>query len=164
MSVGKPVPKIDTAAIPVEAINIYPEEYAYVVSGREKQRISDVVGLTQFGVNRVRLKPGATSSLRHWHEIEDEMIYVLEGEVTLVEEDGESLLRAGDAAAFKAKVRNGHHLVNKSDQDVVFLEIGTRAAWERSTYVDIDLMLERDQQGRRFLHKSGEPYAPAGND
>lgn len=152
------MPKIDIAKVPVEARNIYPDEFAKVVAGRERQRIGEAAGLTQFGVNICRLKPGAASSLRHWHRMEDEMVYVLEGEVVLVEDDGETVLRPGDAAGFKANVANGHHLVNKSTRDAVFLEIGTRAPWERSTYTDVDLVLERDQSGRRFMRKSGRPY------
>ena len=115
-------------------------------------------GSTQFGVNLTRLKPGAASALRHWHEQEDEFIYVLEGELVLVEDDGEMLLKPGDCAGFKAGVANGHQLVNKSQRDAVYLEIGTRAAAERGHYPDVDLVLERDEHGMRFLHKSGEPY------
>jgi uncharacterized cupin superfamily protein len=152
------MPKIDLARVPVEVRNIYPEEFAKVVAGRARQRVGDAAGLTQFGVNICRLKPGAASSLRHWHREEDELIYVIEGEVTLVEEGGETLLRPGDFAGFKANVPNGHCLVNKSARDITFLEIGTRAPSERSTYADVDLVLERDRSGRRFLRKSGVPY------
>jgi uncharacterized cupin superfamily protein len=153
------MPKIDLAKVPVEARNIYPEEFAKVVAGRERQRIGDAAGLTQFGVNVCRLKPGAASSLRHWHREEDELVYVLEGEVVLVEDGGETILKEGDAAGFKANAPNGHCLVNRGSRDTVFLEIGTRAPAERSTYADVDLVLERDSSGRRFLRKSGEPYA-----
>ena len=153
------MPKIDIAKIPVEARNIYPDEFAKVVAGRERQRLGDVVGLTQFGVNICRLKPGAASSLRHWHREEDELVFMLEGELMLVEDSGETVLRAGEAAGFKANDTNAHCLVNKSGRDAVFLEIGTRAPFERSTYADVDMMLERDKNGRRFLRKSGEPYS-----
>jgi uncharacterized cupin superfamily protein len=154
------MPKIDIGKVPAESRNIYPEEFANVVAGRTRQRIGEAAGLTQFGVNICRLKPGAASSLRHWHREEDELIYVLEGEVVLVEDGGETVLRPGDAAGFKANVANGHTFVNKSSRDAVFLEIGTKAASERSTYADVDLVLERDAGGRRFLRKSGEPYRP----
>ena len=114
--------------------------------------------MTQFGVNLSRLPPGVASSLRHWHEIEDEMVFMLEGEVVLVEDGGETMLKAGDAAAWKANSGNGHQLINRSNADAVFLEIGTRSVNERTVYVDVDLVQERDANGRRMLHKSGAPY------
>jgi uncharacterized cupin superfamily protein len=98
--------------------------------------------------------------LRHWHENEDEFVYVLEGEIVLIEDAGETVLGPGDCAGFKAGVANGHHLINKSHGDAVYLEIGTRAAVERAHYPDADLVAERDEHGMRFLHKSGEPYPP----
>lgn len=152
------MPKIDIAKVPAEARSIYPEEFSHVVAGRSRQRLGDAVGLSQFGVNICRLKPGAASSLRHWHREEDELIFVLEGEVVLVEDGGETILRPGEAAGFKANVADGHCLVNKSERDAVILEIGSRAPSERSTYADVNLVLERDSSGRRFLRKSGKPY------
>lgn len=152
------MPKIDIASVPVRSGSIYPEPFRRAVDGREKTALGNAAGLTQFGVNLTRLKPGAASALRHWHEQEDEFVYILEGEATLVENEGESLLRAGDAAAFKAGVANGHRLVNKSSRDVLYLEIGTRAPEERAHYPDDDLALVRDANGARFSHKSGEPY------
>jgi uncharacterized cupin superfamily protein len=131
-----------------------------VTDGREKAALGNVAGLTQFGVNLTRLKPGAASALRHWHENEDEFVYVIEGELVLIEDGGETVLRPGDCAGFKAGVPNGHHLVNKSQRDAVYLEIGTRAAAERGHYPDVDLVFERDARGMRFLHRSGEPYPP----
>ena len=113
---------------------------------------------TQFGVNLTRLKPGAASALRHWHEPEDEFIYVLEGELVLFENDGETVLRPGDARASRPASPNGHLLVNRSQRDAVYLEIGTRAATERAHYPDVDCVMERDERGMRFLHRSGEPY------
>jgi uncharacterized cupin superfamily protein len=97
-----------------------------------------VVCLTQFGVNLTRLKPGTAFALRHWHHNEDEFVYILEGELVLIEDDGEVLLRPGDAAGFKAGVPNGHHLINKSQRDAVYLEIGTRAPSDRAQYPDVD--------------------------
>src|SRR5215475_15503207 len=125
------MPKIDLGKVPVDASTAYPQEFRKVVDGREKQKLGNVVGLTQFGVNLTRLRPGAASALRHWHENEDEFVYVLEGEIMLIEDGGETLLKPGDAAGFKAGVANGHHLVNKSQADAVYLEIGTRAPSER---------------------------------
>jgi uncharacterized cupin superfamily protein len=152
------MPKIDIAKAVVRTKGVYPSPYRSVTDGREKAALGNVAGLTQFGVNLTRLKPGAASALRHWHEQEDEFIYVLDGELVLVEDGGETLLGPGDCAGFKAGVSNGHQLVNKSQRDARYLEIGTRAATERAHYPDVDLVLERDENGARFLHKSGEPY------
>ena len=116
-------------------------------------------GLDQFGVNLTTLKPGAASALRHWHEKEDELVYVLNGEVVLVEDGGETPLKAGDAAGFKANVPNGHHLINRSDRDAVYLEIGTRSKHERAEYPDVDMRIVRDDAGARYTHKDGKPYS-----
>src|SRR5215470_284514 len=137
------MPKIDIDRTNVRVTTGYPEEFRHVCHGREKRALGDAVGLTQFGVNLTRLKPGAASALRHWHEAEDELIYVTEGELVLVENEGETALRPGDAAGFKAGVPNGHHLVNRSQHDAVYLEIGTRAARERVHYSDVDLIYEK---------------------
>ena len=155
---GVSMPKIDIAKAVVRTKGVYPQPYRSSTDGREKAALGNVAGLTQFGVNLTRLKPGAASALRHWHEQEDEFIYVLDGELTLIEDGGETLLGPGDCAGFKAGVSNGHQLVNKSQRDARYLEIGTRAATERAHYPDVDLVLERDENGARFLHKSGEPY------
>lgn len=152
------MPKIDIAKAMVRTKGIYPQPYNHVTDGREKAALGNVAGLTQFGVNLTRLKPGAASALRHWHEQEDEFVYVIEGELVLIEDGGETVLRPGDCAGFKAGVANGHHLVNKSTRDALYLEIGTRAASERGHYPDVDLVFERDERGMRFLHRSGEPY------
>lgn len=152
------MPKIDIAKAVVRTTTIYPAEFADATRGREKVALGNLAGLTQFGVNLTRLKPGASSSLRHWHEQEDEFVYVLEGEVALIEDEGETFLRAGDAAGFKAGVANGHCLVNRSNRDALVLEVGTRAANERAHYPDADLKFERDGKSARFFHMSGEPY------
>ena len=114
--------------------------------------------MSQFGVNICTLKPGAASSQRHWHENEDELVYVLEGEVVLCEDAGETVLKAGEAAAWKAGVADGHCIVNRSDRDAVVLEVGSRAAKERAVYSDIDMMVVRDGKDFRYTKKSGEPY------
>jgi uncharacterized cupin superfamily protein len=152
------MPRIDMARVAADAGTIYPDAFKGVVAGREKKKLGDAVGLTQFGVNLTRLKPGAASALRHWHASEDEFVYMLEGELVLEEDGGETLLKPGDAAGFKAGVPNGHRLVNRSAQDALYLEIGTRSPHERATYPDVDLALERDANGARFFRKSGEPY------
>jgi uncharacterized cupin superfamily protein len=154
------MPKIDIGSITPRTGSRYPAPYRDLVAGRERRALGDAAGLTQFGVNLSRLPPGSASSQRHWHEQEDELVYVLDGELVLIEDGGETVLRAGDAAAWKAGAANGHHLINKSQRDAVFLEIGTRAERERAHYPDIDLMAARDAPGAgRYLHKSGEPYA-----
>lgn len=152
------MPKIDIDKAAVRTTSSYPIEFQPVAYGREKRALGDLAGLTQFGVNLTRLKPGAASALRHYHEQEDEFIYVLQGEVFLVENDGEVVLKAGDAAGFKAGVANGHHLVNRSDRDALFLEVGTRAPADRGHYPDVDLVFTRDDKGARFTRRSGEPY------
>src|SRR5947208_14997786 len=113
------MPKIDIAKATVRRRGRYPDPWGAVTEGREKTALGNVAGLTQFGVNLTRLKPGAASALRHWHENEDEFVYVLEGEIALIEDSGETMLKPGDAAGFKAGVSNGHHLVNKSNADAV---------------------------------------------
>jgi uncharacterized cupin superfamily protein len=153
------MPKVDISEAKVRTGTNYPPQFQNVVQGREKSVLGDLVGLTQFGVNLTRLKPGAASALRHWHENEDEFVYVLEGELVLIEDEGETLLRPGDAAGFKAGVANGHHLVNKTQRDAVYLEIGTRAPAERAHYPDVDLEFIRDKDKVQVRHKSGEPYA-----
>jgi uncharacterized cupin superfamily protein len=152
------MPKIDIAKIPNDSSTNYPDPFHRVVIGRERKRLGNAVGLDQFGVNLTTLKPGAASALRHWHEQEDELVYILEGEVVLIEDDGETVLKPGDAAGFKANNGIGHHLVNKSGRDALFLEIGTRSRHERVDYPDVDMMVVRDDKGMRYTHKNGDPY------
>jgi uncharacterized cupin superfamily protein len=152
------MPKIDIDKIPLDTYTGYPEEFRPDVTGRERKRLGNAVGLNQYGVNLCRLKPGAASSQRHWHQNEDEFVYMLEGEVVLAEDGGETTLRPGEAAGWKAGVANGHRLINRTKQDAVFLEIGTRAPREVATYPDIDMRAERDDKGMRYLHKDGRPY------
>ena len=113
------MPKIEIEGIPAQQIASYPKEFASVISGREKQRIGDAAGLTQFGVNITRIKAGSASALRHWHEHEDEFIYMLEGELILRENEGETVLSPGDAAGFKAGSGIAHCLVNRSERDAI---------------------------------------------
>jgi uncharacterized cupin superfamily protein len=152
------MPKIDIASVKVEVSTGYPEPYRSAVAGRLRQRLGNVVDLDQFGVNLTRLKPGAQSAQRHWHTAEDEFVFVVEGTLVLCENEGETVLKAGEAAGFKAGVANGHCLVNRSTQDAVYLEIGTRAAREQAEYPDIDLRVRKDENGVIYMHKSGEPY------
>jgi uncharacterized cupin superfamily protein len=150
------MPKIDIASVKTEVTTNYPEPYRSVVAGRARQRLGNAVSLDQFGVNLTRLKPGAQSAQRH--AAEDEFVFILEGTLVLCENGGETVLRAGDAAGFKASVPNGHCLVNRSTQDAVYLEIGTRAAREQVDYPDIDLRFRKEGNGMTYMRKSGEPY------
>jgi uncharacterized cupin superfamily protein len=152
------MPKIDIANLPVDSRTNYPPPLDKIVAGRSRKRLGKAAGLDQFGVNLTTLKPGAASALRHWHEKEDELVYILAGEVVLIENDGETVLKPGDAAGFKANVPNGHHLINKSDRDAVYLEIGTRSTYERAEYPDLDMLVVRDEQGMRYTHRDGKPY------
>ncbi len=152
------MPKIDIAKVPADTATRYPKPFDEAVVGRSRLRLGNAAGLDQFGVNLCRLKPGAASSQRHWHTQEDELVYVLEGEVVLIEDEGETILKAGDAAAWKAGVANGHVLINRTNRDVLVLEVGTRAPAENAFYSDIDMQIVRDAQGARYLRKNGEPY------
>ena len=152
------MPKIDISKIPDDIATGYPPPYNKVVEGRARKRLARAAGLTQYGVNICTLKPGAASSQRHWHENEDELVFVHEGEVTLCEDDGETILKPGDAAAWKAGVANGHCLINRSNRDAVFIEVGSRAARERAHYSDIDMKVERDDKGMHYTRKNGEPF------
>ena len=152
------MPKIDIEKIAIDTATNYPPPFNKAVEGRSRKRLGRAAGLTQFGVNLCTLKPGAASSQRHWHENEDELVYVLAGEVVLREDDGETVLKPGDAAAWKAGVANGHCLVNRSDRDAVFIEVGSRAPTERAHYSDIDMKVERDGQNMRYTKNNGEPY------
>jgi uncharacterized cupin superfamily protein len=148
------LPKIDLSKAVTRTQSVYPGELGKVTHGREKTVLGNVVGLTQFGVNLTRLKPGAASALRHWHETEDEFVYILEGEATLIDNAGETILKAGECAGFKASDPNGHCVVNKSQSDVLYLEVGTRAATDRYHYPDVDLAGEKTENGVRFWAKS----------
>jgi uncharacterized cupin superfamily protein len=152
------MPKVDIGKIAIDISTGYPPPFNKVVEGRSRKRLGRAAGLTHFGVNICTLKPGAASSQRHWHENEDEFVYVLEGEVVLREDGGETVLKPGDAAAWKAGVPNGHCLINRSDRNAVFIEVGTRASTERAHYSEIDMMVIRDEKGARYTKKNGEPY------
>ena len=153
------MPKIEIAGLPVETGTMYPDPFWKATVGRERKRLGNAIGLSQFGVNLTTLKSGAWSSQRHWHQNEDELIYVLAGELVLCQDAGETILKPGDAAGWKAGATDGHCLINRTDRDAVYLEIGTRAATERATYSDIDMKVDRDERGPAYSRKSnGEPY------
>lgn len=151
--------KIDIAAARTVTGSGYPAPYDEPCRQRKRVRLGDVAGLTQFGINLLRLPPGAWSSQRHWHSAEDEFVYILEGEAVLVSDAGEEVLRAGDCAGFKAGEPDGHQLQNRSNAQVVLLEIGSRSPESDAVdYPDIDLEIRAGT--RSFQHKDGTPYPP----
>ena len=152
------MPKIDIAKLPVDAVTNYPDPFWKPLAGRERKRLGNAVGLSQYGVNLTTLKPGAWSSQRHWHANEDEFVYVLEGEIVLREDHGETVLKPGDAVGWKANGGVGHCLINRTQRDAIYVEVGTRAATETAVYPDIDMRAERDKTGMRYMRKTGEPY------
>jgi uncharacterized cupin superfamily protein len=153
------MPKIDIAKVPADTACLYPDPFWRPIVGRERQRLGNAIGLTQFGVNIATLRPGAWSSQRHWHANEDEFIYVLEGEITLVEDHHtEIVLKPGDTAGWKANSRVGHCLINKTQADARYIEVGTRSPHETAVYPDIDMRAEKDKSGMRYVKKTGEPY------
>ena len=155
------MPKIDIAAAPTRVGTDYPPPHDTLCQGRRRWALGDAVGLEQFGVNLMRLPPGQWSSQRHWHSVEDEFVWVVEGEVVLVENGGETILRAGDCAGFKAGVANGHHLENRSDREAVLLEMGSRRPdQDTCTYADIDMVARAGEEFYR--HKDGTPYPASG--
>jgi len=159
------MPKIDVDKAPSFKGSTYPKPYDEPCRGRAGVRLGVAGGLTQFGVNLATLEPGAWASQRHWHEKEDELVYVLSGELVLVDDDGEVRLKPGDCAAWKAGVHNGHHLINRSSSNEArFLVVGTRDSGDWGEYPDIDLRFNPARYDRAggaggaYSHKDGRPY------
>jgi len=148
--------RLDLSIIPVLTGTGYPEAFAEAVNGRSRQALGEAGGLTQFGVNLVELQPGAASSQRHWHTHDDEFVMVVSGELTLVTDEGETLMRAGDCAAFPAGRPNGHHLINKGWGNALFLAVGPNSPDDRAEYPDIDLAY--DGKTDSYTHRDGTPY------
>jgi len=151
------MPKLDLSSIPVKTGSSYPGKLAEAVKGRAGQALGDAGGLTQYGVNLVRLAPGAASSLRHYHMQQDEFLMITEGVCTLIDDQGAQEMTAGDCATFPAGDENGHHLVNKSDAAAAFLVVGTRTKTETGFYSDIDMMVAVDETGFSYTRKDGSP-------
>jgi len=149
------MPKLDLDSIEQTDRTGYPMPYAAEMGGRLYRRLAPAAGLTDFGASHVVLKPGGISSQRHWHEGEDELVVMLQGEAVLVEDEGETLMRAGDCAAFPKGVPNGHHLINRSGEDCVFIAVGKPAETD-CHYPDVDMHL--DAKSGRFTHKDGSAY------
>lgn len=150
------MPKIDLDAIEPTNRTTYPMPFAAEMGRRHFRRLGPGAGLRDIGISHVVLEPGGVSSQRHWHEGIDEFVVVLEGEAVLIEDDGETILRAGDCAAFPKDVANGHRLVNRGERDCVFLAIDGRLSEGDCHYPDVDL--HWDNAGGRYTHKDGTPY------
>jgi len=151
------MPKIDINSVPAGKGSGYPTPFNVPCAERTRRRLGNAGGLSDFGVNLMTLPPDGWSSQRHWHSDEDEFVYVLEGEVVLIEDDGETVLRAGDCAAFPKGTGNGHHMINRSAVMAVYLEVGSRNPSDLTTCSDIDMM-SANADGR-FVHKDGTPYS-----
>ena len=152
------MPRLDIDSAPLRTGSIYPEPYASQMAGRSSRRLGDLAGLTQFGANIVTLQPGAAGSLRHWHLREDEFAVVLEGELVLVEDTGETLMHPGDCAAWKAGATNGHRFLNRTEAPARFLIVGTKNPDEVATYSDVDMVLRMEGGRARFTHHDGSEW------
>jgi uncharacterized cupin superfamily protein len=150
------MPKIDVKSVPERKGSSYPPPFDEAVKDRIKQGLGNAGGLTDFGVNLTRLPPGTWSSHRHWHSREDEFVFVLAGELTLITDAGEETLRTGDCAGFPKNTPNAHHLVNKTGETAVYLEIGTRTPDDVCSYSDVDMHLDRGKG--TFARKDGTPF------
>jgi uncharacterized cupin superfamily protein len=155
------MPKIHIAGVPARKGSHYPSPFDAPCAERVRQRLGDAGGLTDFGVNLMRLPPGGWSSQRHWHSAEDELVYVLDGELTLVEDGGETVLRAGNCATFPKGSGDGHHLINRSSTTAVYLEVGSRSPADVTVCSDVDMMCAN--ASGRFLRKDGTLYPEPSN-
>ncbi len=151
-------PALDPATVATRGPSDYPAPFRALVAGRERRRLGDALGLTNFGVNLLRLPPGCASSQRHWHSRQDEFVYVVAGEVVLVTDGGEQRLTAGMAAGFPAGKPDGHHLVNCGTGDALLLEVGDRTAGDEVDYSDIDMLVRWVDGEERYVRKDGRPY------
>ena len=150
--------RIDIAAVIPVIGTLYPPPFDAPCRARARIKLGDAAGLTQFGVNLLQLPPGAWSSQRHWHTSSDEFVYVLSGEVVLVTDGGEEVLRAGNAAGFPANDTNGHCLQNRSSTDAQVLEIGIRVAGDIGYYSDVDMVAPAEGKPAIYTHRDGTPY------
>lgn len=149
------MPKVDLDAVEVTNRTGYPPPYDNAVAGRFYRRVGDFAGLADFGASHVVLKPGAASSQRHWHQDEDEMVVIVAGEAVLIEDDGRTTMRPGDLAIFPKGAANGHHFVNESASECVFVAVGRKAASD-CHYPDVDLHLDGPSQ--TYRRKDGTAY------
>jgi uncharacterized cupin superfamily protein len=149
---------MDPASVSPRVGSTYPQPHRDQVAGRSKRELGNALGLSHYGVNLVTLQPGAWSAQRHWHSAEDEFVYVVSGEITLITDAGRQRLTAGMVAGFPAGAADGHHLVNASEATAVYLEVGDRRDDDEVHYPDIDMRLTRASEGRRFVHQDGRPF------
>ena len=156
------MPKLDLSSLTPRTGSSYPEPFASQMQGRSSLRLGEAGGLTQFGANIVILQPGAMSSQRHWHLKEDEFVLMLSGECVMVLDGGETVMRAGDAAAFPAGLADGHHFINRTSEEARFLVVGSKHPDEVCTYSDVDLHLTMDEGAFAYRHKDGTPYPKKG--
>ena len=152
------LPALDPAAVEEVRRSGYPEPYRSLMGERSKKRLSNVCGLTKFGVNLVTLGPGARSALRHWHTLEDEFVYILSGEVVLITDGGEQTLQTGMCAGYPAGSRDGHHMINRTNAPAQYLEIGNRIDGDNAFYPDDDLLWMETEGGTIAAHKDGRRY------
>src|SRR3982750_1294863 len=150
--------RIDPNTLTETVGTFYPSPYDKPCRARSRARLGDAAGLTQFGVNLLRLAPGVWSSQRHWHTGQDEFVYVLEGEVVLVTDAGEEILKPGDCAGFKAGEEDGHHLQKRSDRDPLLLEVGPRTPGDGAAYPDIDLIHPANGVPVLYTRRDGTRY------
>jgi uncharacterized cupin superfamily protein len=156
---GPTAAALEAGAVPSVSRTNYPEQFRKYVAGRSRRRLGDAFGLKNFGVNLTTLAPGAMSALRHWHAKQDEFIYVLEGEAVLVTDAGEQVVRPGMFAGFPAGRQDGHHLINRSERDVVYLEIGDRMPGDAADYPDLDMVTRQATDGQwAYYRRDGSPY------
>jgi uncharacterized cupin superfamily protein len=146
--------RIDPTTVTTIAGTRYPTPHDEPCIRRERKKLGDLANLTQFGVNLLRLPPGVWSSQRHWHTAEDEFVFVVQGEVVLVTNDGDEVLRSGDCAGFKANDADGHHLQNRSQYDAIVLEVGGRDPRDEAFYSDIDMRTDGDN----YVRRDGTPF------
>ena len=153
-------PALDPSTVEPRTSSGYPtDEMRKATAGRAKRALGDALGLTTFGVNLTRLDPGAASALRHWHLRQDEFVFVLEGELTLVTDGGEQVLGPGTCAGFAGGVPNGHQLVNRTRAPALYLEVGDRLPGDGAEYPDADLRVRATPAGWKYTHRDGRPYA-----
>lgn len=151
-------PAVDPATVDPRTGSSYLKQHRQQVAGRNKRTLGDPLGLTRFGVNLVELEPGAWSSQRHWHSVEDEFVFVVSGQITMVTDGGRQVLGAGMVVGFPAGKADGHHLINEGDAAAVYMEVGDRSDDDTVFYPDIDMQLTSAAQGREYQHRDGRPY------
>ncbi|HZE61436.1 MAG TPA: cupin domain-containing protein [Burkholderiales bacterium] len=152
------LPAIDTAEVAEVRGSGYPEPFKSRMGDRVKRRLGAACGLKNLGVNLATLGPGGQSAVRHWHTLEDEFVYVLEGEVVLVTNAGEQPLRAGMCAGYPAGSKDAHHFINRSQKPAKYLEMGTNVQGDTAFYPDDDLFIMWMEEGMAYTHKDGRKY------